>query len=1280
MRLRPLAVLAVPLAVGLIGFDAVLDGWGLPLMGAALVLAVLGGARAGRLAVIAAAAAIATAGAGRVHVRWEARHAPERAERRIASRLAELQSRQSELVERVRGLGRRVAALPDGRTALSQDRAALIRLFRQLEELRDGVADRPAVAVHSVPSLAVVAWSGRIGDPPVPAETLTGGDDVFVLEGSVSTTLVSITSIKGPDGVLRGLVTTALPVSARRNIGNEYLHDFDLLTGGDPRVEAVYVDVREGPDAADLPPLDPALRAREAVLRGPDGDPLVLVRVVAPGAPEIREVLETRYRRVLAALAALALLLWAAGAPRQPWQVALAVVGARAFFAFLGPPLPAPGSPLLSSDVYASPLLGLFSRSPLDLLMTAASALAVALCALTAARRRPAVLRPLALAGAMAAAVLTLVAAGGLVLDTVACSLLDLEVVTLVPPSQAHAVLQLALLAWVLAGLVAVTAAFRAAGVWPRALAALDARPAGARAGAFLALVALAGGLLHPTLVLLGQRRLQRRLVAEHAPLVLRQPEFRDFVLDETRKRIDSLRILGEMPTGRARPGIEEMAFAVWTATDLAARGFSSAIEIQDANGAVISRFALNLPSLSSRPLPANERWDVTPERSSLASTARTVRHARRLLTEEGQVRGAVHVYVADDFWNLPFLRTSDPYSLLFRPAPRAPVRQDPLVLIAYGRGGDVTFSSVERTPPLPTALAANLQPEGPGEWTVLSVDGQEHQAYLFAGQDAVYVLAHPRVSWGRRAADLVEAVAAFTLVALCGLVVAIVVRTVLRKRELSLTSMAAAVQKRFALRLFVAFTVLAVAPVVVLEVVVRKFVADRLWEEANKHALERVSVARKAVEDFVFFQRGEPAGAEPVTDAALVWVASLIRNDLAVFERGRLAASSKRELYASGLLAPRLSGAVYRTLVLEGNPSTLRTERIGGFSYLVASMPVRTAENSQSVVSLPLASRQREVEATVQDLDRTIRLASLVFLGLAALFAQQVARRISGPIRALTSATRRIAEGDLATRVTTSSRDELMTLVESFNQMAGDLDRQRSDLERSNRLAAWADMARQVAHEVKNPLTPIQLSAEHLRRVWRDRRIDFEGALESCTSTILKQVRILRGIVTEFSAFARPPAAVLEPQDPARLVEGVIEPYRTALPPGVTLSVLSDGPVPTVMGDRRLLERALVNLLENALQAVGEAGHIEMGLRAAETGGRVELWVEDSGPGIDPELADRIFEPFFSTKTGGSGLGLPLVRKIAEDHGGGVSLSRPHHGGTRATLWLPTLSQGHAA
>ena len=831
LRLSPFAVAAVPLAVGLIGFDAALDGWGLPLLAAALVLGLLGGRRAGRMAVAAAAAAVVVAAAGRLHVRWETQHGAERAEGRIASRLLDLERRKTELVDRVRGIGRAVAALPDSRAALSQDRTALVRLFRELESLRDGIEDRPAVAVHALPSLGVVAWSGRIGDPPVPAETMTGGDDVFVLEGSVSTTLVSVTAIKGPDGAALGLVTATLPLAVRRNIDNEYLHDFDLLTGEDPRVEAVYADVRaNAASAADLPPLDPALRAREALLRGPDGDPLALVRVAAPGAPEIRELLESRYRRLLSALAAAALLLWAAGPLRGPWRVALAAAGARALWAFVGPPWPAPSAPLLSPDAYASPLLGPFSRSPLDLLLTAATALVLALCLFAGTRRRPRGLRPLAV---VAAIVLAAMAAAGvcrLVADTVAWSALDLDTVTLVPPSQAHAVLQLALITWVLAGLVLMGACLRAAGLWPRPLDDLEARPLGARAGALLGLVALAGALLHPALVVLEQRRLQRRIAIEEAPLVLRQPRFREQVLEETQRRIDSLHVLEDVPAGRARPGIEELAFAVWTSTDLSARGFSSAIEIQDADGAVISRFALNLPSLSSRPLPSNETWRRSREPSSLASTARTVLHARRLLTEGGQVRGAIHVYVADDYWSLPFLRTSDPYSLLFRPAPRGPAREDPLVLAAYGRGGEVVFSSVERTPALPAALAASLQPEGPGEWTVLSVDGENHDAYVFAGADDVYVLAYPSVTWGRRAADLVEAVAAFTLVALAGLVVAVLVRTAPAPPGLSLPSMLSAVQRRFALRLFVAFTVLAVAPVVVLEVVVRKFVADRLW------------------------------------------------------------------------------------------------------------------------------------------------------------------------------------------------------------------------------------------------------------------------------------------------------------------------------------------------------------------------------------------------------------------------------------------------------------------
>jgi nitrogen fixation/metabolism regulation signal transduction histidine kinase len=526
-----------------------------------------------------------------------------------------------------------------------------------------------------------------------------------------------------------------------------------------------------------------------------------------------------------------------------------------------------------------------------------------------------------------------------------------------------------------------------------------------------------------------------------------------------------------------------------------------------------------------------------------------------------------------------------------------------------------------------------------------------------------------------------VEAAAGFALLALIGLVLVVAVRSALGRDSLSVRSLVGTVRSRFALRLFVAFILLAFVPVAVLQVVVRNFLEDRLLREFEAQALERAAIARKGVEDYAFFQRvdEESGTGEPVTDNALVWLASVIRNDLEVFERGRLLASSKRELYASGLLAPRVSGAVYRAVVLEGEPSWLRAERIGDFSFTVASVPLRIEGSESGILSLPLALRQREVQAAVDDLDRSVRLAAVFFMLLAAALAQSMARRISGPISALTRATRRVAQGDLAARVEPTTQDELRRLVESFNQMARDLDRQRRDLERSNRLAAWAEMARQVAHEVKNPLTPIQLSAEHLRRVYRESSVDFGPTLEACTQAILKQVRTLRELVTEFSAFARPPAAVLETQDPAAVLRELLRPYEAGLPPAVQLRLESDPGVPRIQADRRLLERAVVNLVENALQAVGESGRITVRLRRAEAG-RLQIEVEDSGPGVVPEIRDRVFEPFFSTKTSGSGLGLALVKRIAEDHGGGVSLEDAPGGGTRAVLWLPLEARGDVA
>jgi signal transduction histidine kinase len=771
--------------------------------------------------------------------------------------------------------------------------------------------------------------------------------------------------------------------------------------------------------------------------------------------------------------------------------------------------------------------------------------------------------------------------------------------------------------------------------------------------------VAAAGLVLQPALRAMSIGALREQIAADHAAAVLRQPSWRSYALQETQKRLDRLQVLEETLPNPHGAALEELAFALWSSTDLAAFGFSSAVEVQDATGAVVSRFALNLPSLpgAEPQLPPTETWAAGRETLRLGSAERTALHARKLLRYHGEVHGGLHLYVGEDYWNLPFLIGRDPYSVLFRTASRSSGREPTVHLVAW-RGTEVVFSSLPRPPLLP---GGDLR----DRWTPLVVDEIPHQAYFFSDGAQTFALLHPSAGRARALADTVEAVVAFVVLATLALLVLLVVRTLLGMRELSARGVVAAVQKRFVLRLFVAFTVAAVLPVGVLQLVLRGFLVERLRVESREQALERAAVARKVVQDYAIARQ---AGESPVSDAALVVVASFIENDLDLFQGGRLLASSKRELYASGLLPERAPGAVHRALALEKQPWALRRETIGAFSYLVASVPVALDDDS-GILSIPLPLPQRELEATVEDLSRTVRLASVVFFALAAVLAHSMARRISGPIQELTAAAHQVAQGDLRARVTARSRDELSDLVAAFNRMAEDLDRQRRDLERSNRLAAWAEMARQVAHEVKNPLTPIQLSTEHLRRVWERGSPDFAATLEVCTQTILKQVRTLRGMVTEFSAFARPPATVLEIQDMRRVMDDVLRPYRAALPENVKLELEADDAVPAVRADRRLLERAVVNLLENALQAIGERGSVIVTLRAADS--RVEVAVTDDGPGMDPDVQARVFEPFFSTKSTGSGLGLALVKKIAEDHGGSVTLqSGPQ--GTRIGIWLP--------
>jgi len=282
------------------------------------------------------------------------------------------------------------------------------------------------------------------------------------------------------------------------------------------------------------------------------------------------------------------------------------------------------------------------------------------------------------------------------------------------------------------------------------------------------------------------------------------------------------------------------------------------------------------------------------------------------------------------------------------------------------------------------------------------------------------------------------------------------------------------------------------------------------------------------------------------------------------------------------------------------------------------------------------------------------------------------MAERIADPINRLSHATRRIARGDLDARIAAASADELGRLVQDFNSMADDLKRRRSELERTQRLEAWAEMARQVAHDIKNPLTPIQLSAEHAQRVNIDRGRPLSPALDECVNAILHQVTLLRQIASEFSSFASSPTARPEPTALPALFEEVISPYRTALAGRVKITIDAPSDLPLVMLDRNLFARALTNIIENALHAMPGGGSLTIHASSNDVAAGVVVDITDTGVGMDAEAVARIFEPYFSTKATGTGLGLTIAKRNIELTGGTIGVTSAKGVGTTVTITLP--------
>jgi two-component system, NtrC family, nitrogen regulation sensor histidine kinase NtrY len=330
--------------------------------------------------------------------------------------------------------------------------------------------------------------------------------------------------------------------------------------------------------------------------------------------------------------------------------------------------------------------------------------------------------------------------------------------------------------------------------------------------------------------------------------------------------------------------------------------------------------------------------------------------------------------------------------------------------------------------------------------------------------------------------------------------------------------------------------------------------------------------------------------------------------------------------------------------------------------------------------VDLTLDFSTEDIARGKQELMRAVILLAGVGLLFSLGAALWLSRRLTGPVEALTAAAMRIARGEPGVTVEGTARSvELKTLVQTFNRMTRELKETNDRLLASERVAAWQEVARRLAHEIKNPLTPIRMSLETLLAASQREQLDaqFKPLFKEGATAMLEEVERLRRIVDEFSQFARLPKAILEPLNLTAMLAQVMSLYKNQ----PTLTYVFEGQQQiAVKGDRHQLTQIVVNLIKNAEEALSSQPQGTIRVRLAAAGGDAQVDVIDDGPGIDLGIRSRLFEPYVTSKPNGTGLGLALALRMAQEHHGQLMIVPVVDSGVGSCfrLTLPLIADSH--
>lgn len=458
--------------------------------------------------------------------------------------------------------------------------------------------------------------------------------------------------------------------------------------------------------------------------------------------------------------------------------------------------------------------------------------------------------------------------------------------------------------------------------------------------------------------------------------------------------------------------------------------------------------------------------------------------------------------------------------------------------------------------------------------------------------------------------------------------------------------------------KLFTSFLVASVIPIVILAIYTRELVQnknDNFYRDqliSDLRIVEQYINSRIDVEELKLNKGGKK---EPALSYSGIFDKGFSESakNFNFYVRTKLAASTNEQLYKSDLLDTRLSGNAYYNLALLKRDYFTENQQIGDLTFIVGYKPIYGKYNNLSgIISSQTVFKQSEINQELTE--SLIYILGPYFTAVIILIflVNYLSYRISNPILKLLKATEQLSRGNTDVQVKSDSKDEIGELVTSFNRMTRELKRSRAELKKAEREGAWRDIARQVAHEIKNPLTPMKLAMQHLYYSYSHGSNDFKAIIQTTNKLIIDQIETLNKIATEFSNFAKLPSRNYELLDINELLGDVVRLMNTH--GKIHLYTDTTAEKRYILGDKDEVRRALINIIKNSMQAVeenenlGEKGAVN--IRTIKNNGYYYVKIKDNGVGMDEETMQQLFEPYFSTKSSGMGLGLVITKKILDD------------------------------